>query len=75
VAASLLNHAKGGAGPGHLPPSYGSPRVHAALRLEDDICVGQKRVERLMRLAGLAGQIKTPPRQDDDLSPKCPHCA
>jgi putative transposase len=38
--------------------AYGSPRVHAELRLEDDICVGKKRVERLMRRVGLSGQVK-----------------
>jgi putative transposase len=35
--------------------SYGSPRVHAELRLGQGIRCGRKRVERLMRQAGIAG--------------------
>ena len=35
--------------------SYGSPRVHAELRLGRDLRCGRKRVERLMRQAGIAG--------------------
>jgi putative transposase len=43
---------------GESRQTYGSPRVHAELRLEHGIRVGRKRVERLMRDAGLAGQVK-----------------
>src|SRR6202008_746295 len=34
---------------------YGSPRIHAELRLEHDIRGGEKRVARLMKAAGIAG--------------------
>src|SRR5581483_6973279 len=36
---------------------YGAPRVHAELRLAKGIRVGRKRVERLMRKAGLSGLV------------------
>ena len=35
----------------------GSPRIHAELRLGDGVRVSRKRVERLMRQAGLSGLI------------------
>lgn len=35
--------------------TYGAPRVHAELADEHGICVGRKRVARLMRAAGLRG--------------------
>ena len=34
---------------------YGAPRIHAELRLEHGIRVGEKRVARLMKAAGIAG--------------------
>ena len=34
---------------------YGVPRIHAELRMEDDVRVGRKRVARLMKAAGISG--------------------
>jgi transposase InsO family protein len=34
---------------------YGDPRIDAELRMEHDIRIGQKRVARLMKAAGIAG--------------------
>ena len=45
--------------------TYGSPRVHAELVLGEGIHVGKKRVERLMRRAGIEGiyrRRRTSPR-------------
>ena len=36
---------------------YGSPRIHAELRIEQGINVGRKRVERLMVAAGISGLV------------------
>ena len=35
--------------------TYGARRIHAELRLEHGIGVGRKRVERLMKAAGISG--------------------
>jgi putative transposase len=37
---------------------YGAPRIHADLRLAHGIRVGRKRVERLMRQAGISGMLR-----------------
>ena len=37
---------------------YGSPRIHAELALGDGVRVGRKRVERLMRQAGISGMVR-----------------
>lgn len=36
---------------------YGSPRIHAELRIEHGIRVGRKRVERRMRQADISGLV------------------
>jgi putative transposase len=36
---------------------YGSPRIHAELRMADGKRIGRKRVERLMRAAGITGTV------------------
>jgi len=36
---------------------YGAPRIHAELRMAQGIRVGRKRVERLMRQAGISGLV------------------
>ena len=41
---------------------YGSPRVHAELRLGEGVRCGRKRVERLMRQAGCAAEMKSAAR-------------
>ena len=37
--------------------TYGARRIHAELRLEHDIRIGPKRVQRLMRAAGISGVL------------------
>ena len=37
--------------------TYGARRIHAELRLEHEIRVGRKRVERLMKAAGISGLV------------------
>jgi putative transposase len=37
--------------------TYGARRIHAELRIEHDIRVGRKRVERLMQAAGISGLL------------------
>ena len=53
--------------------SYGSPRVHADLRLGGDLRCSRKRVERLMRQAGIIGVFRRRnrgcTRRDPDATP------
>ena len=37
--------------------TYGARRIHAELRIEHGIRVGRKRVERLMKAAGISGLV------------------
>ncbi|MBK5233087.1 MAG: IS3 family transposase [Thermoleophilia bacterium] len=37
---------------------YGAPRIHAELRMAHGVRVGRKRVERLMKAAGISGLVK-----------------
>ena len=39
--------------------TYGAPRIHAEL-VESGVCVGRRRIARLMREAGLAGGLAPP---------------
>ncbi len=50
--------------------TYGSPRVHAELVLGEGIHVGRKRVERLMRLAGIEGVYRRKKRFTTRRDPK-----
>lgn len=50
--------------------TYGSPRVHAELRLGRDIRVGRKRVERLMRRGGLVAVSTRRPKGATRRDPK-----
>ena len=46
--------------------TYGARRVHAELRLEHGIRVGRKRVERLMKVAGISGVAAAQAPADHD---------
>jgi putative transposase len=54
--------------------TYGSPRVWAELRLGQGIRVGRKRVERLMRRAGIEGVYRRPTRGTTRRNPQATPC-
>ena len=46
--------------------TYGSPRIHQALRKDEGMRCGKRRVARLMRTAGLEGRRKDVPGSPED---------
>ena len=51
--------------------TYGARRVHAELRLEHGVTVGRKRVERLMRVAGISGLAAAKAPAHDGQAARC----
>ena len=52
---------------------YGAPRIHAELRMQYGIRVGRKRVERLMREAGISGLVVKDQRNSPPSIMRFPH--